>query len=95
MSHQHEGRSSSGMMEAQPTLRKIGLKSGESFFDAGCGDGFFTIPAAEMVGSSGKVFAVDIWDEGIQNLNRELRSKVITNVFTSIADLKLILCFRR
>ena len=89
MSHKHGGLSSSGMMEAQPTLRKIGLKIGESFFDAGCGDGFFTIPAADMVGSSGKVFSVDIWDEGIQVLNRELRSKGITNVFTSIADLTL------
>jgi ubiquinone/menaquinone biosynthesis C-methylase UbiE len=77
------------MMEAEPILRKIGLKSGECFFDAGCGDGFFTIPAAKMVGSAGKIFAVDVWEEGIQGLNNKLHSSGITNVFTSIADLTL------
>jgi ubiquinone/menaquinone biosynthesis C-methylase UbiE len=88
-SHQHGGMTSEGMIDAEQALQKMDLKSAEWFFDAGCGDGHFTIPAAEMVGDSGKVFAVDVWEDGIKSLNQKLQSKGIANVFTSISDLTL------
>jgi ubiquinone/menaquinone biosynthesis C-methylase UbiE len=44
-------------------LASIGLKPGMVFVEPGCGDGFFSFPAARIVGPGGKVFAVDI-DEG-------------------------------
>lgn len=34
-------------------LAEIGLRSGMTFMDNGCGQGFFTIPAAKIVGDSG------------------------------------------
>lgn len=40
-------------------LRKIGLRRGMRFADIGAGSGFFALPAARLVGSEGRVFALD------------------------------------
>ena len=40
-------------------LETAGLRSGMVFVDVGCGDGFFTIMAAQVVGPKGMVYAVD------------------------------------
>ncbi len=50
------------------TLTQIGLKEGDTFLDFGCGPGFFTVPASNIVKSSGKIFALDIFDEMLQEL---------------------------
>jgi len=44
-------------------LEEIGLMGQMTFADFGCGAGYFTIPAAKMVGDHGKVYAVDILKE--------------------------------
>ncbi len=49
-------------------LASIGLKAGLTFMDIGCGSGFFTLPAARIVGESGKVYSVDKDAESITNL---------------------------
>jgi ubiquinone/menaquinone biosynthesis C-methylase UbiE len=41
-------------------LRWAGLLAGGTVVDYGAGPGFFTLPAAEVVGSSGQVVAVDL-----------------------------------
>ena len=41
------------------TLEKLGLIPGDTMADLGCGIGYFTIPAAEIVRESYKVFALD------------------------------------
>lgn len=45
--------------EPEPILRKIGMGPGMTFADIGCGDGFFSLPAARMAGGDGRVFGVD------------------------------------
>ena len=47
------------------------LKPGDSACDLGCGNGFYTIPMARMVGEKGKVYAVDIQPEMIDLLKEE------------------------
>jgi ubiquinone/menaquinone biosynthesis C-methylase UbiE len=58
-------------------LESFGLKTGDTLADIGCGPGFFTIPAAEIVGAQGKVYAVDV------------QSEMIAAVMTRVADLGL------
>jgi ubiquinone/menaquinone biosynthesis C-methylase UbiE len=55
-------------------LADIGLKSGFVFIDVGCGGGFFTLPAARMVGRRGKVYGLDVDNRSITSL-KELASK--------------------
>lgn len=46
------------------------LKFGMIALDVGCGSGYFTLPMARIVGSSGKVLAVDAEQKLLENLNR-------------------------
>ncbi len=55
-------------------LANIGLKAGLIFMDIGCGGGFFALPAARVVGESGKVYGIDTNAESINEL-RELASR--------------------
>lgn len=52
-------------------LGKIGLKAGLTFMDIGCGDGYFTLPAARIVGKDGKVYGVDVNPEAIGRLKKQ------------------------
>ena len=49
-----------GLENPEKILLQIGLNTGMTFVDIGCGYGFFSIPAAEIVGPSGKVICIDI-----------------------------------
>ncbi|WP_250986076.1 class I SAM-dependent methyltransferase [Methanoculleus oceani] len=51
-------------------LEGIGLAPGGTFVDVGCGDGFFALPAARIVGPHGRVCGIDI-DAGALDLLRE------------------------
>lgn len=62
------------------SLEKIGLRAGMVFLDIGCGYGFFTIPAAQIVGIEGKVFAVDVAASAIDLLKRDAIVKGLKNI---------------
>lgn len=49
-----------GAPPAEQTLTYLGLKAGQTVADVGCGPGFFTLPAARIVGPTGMVYAIDI-----------------------------------
>ncbi len=61
-------------------LKSIGLRSGMTFMDIGCGYGFFTIPAANLVGEKGQVYAVDIDASYIDRLKREAAERGLQNI---------------
>jgi ubiquinone/menaquinone biosynthesis C-methylase UbiE len=43
-------------------VAQSGLMQGQAVADLGCGNGFYVLPAAQMVGSSGMVYAVDVME---------------------------------
>ena len=61
-------------------LRSLGVSEGKAVADLGCGPGFFTLPASELVGPTGKVFAVDVQQEMVDDLRARLAQQGITNV---------------
>jgi ubiquinone/menaquinone biosynthesis C-methylase UbiE len=65
-------------------LESIGIREGMVFVDIGCGYGFFTIPAAQIVGEQGKVYGVDIEPSSIDRLKREAAEKGLKNVTTKV-----------
>jgi ubiquinone/menaquinone biosynthesis C-methylase UbiE len=67
-------------------LGKCGLKSGQTLIDMGCGAGFFTLPAARMVGPKGAVYAIDSSSESIDILRLKLQAEALTNVQTEIGE---------
>ncbi len=64
-----------------------GIKEGDIVLDYGCGIGFNTIPAAEIVGKKGKVYALDIHPLAIKTVNKEIKKKRLTNIETILSDL--------
>lgn len=47
-------------MPPERTLRNLGLRRGMTFVDVGAGTGFFSLPAAQVVGPKGRVYALDV-----------------------------------
>ena len=63
-------------------LRKIGIKSGQTILDFGCGVGHYTIPAANIIGGEGIVYAVDKEREAIKELQQKAIYLNLKNIKT-------------
>jgi len=74
-------------------LVDIGLKPGCTFMDIGCGDGFFTLPAARLVGEKGRVYGLDAEAEAISRLNEKAAKEGLRNLTLKVAEAEwTILC---
>jgi ubiquinone/menaquinone biosynthesis C-methylase UbiE len=68
----------------EKVLEDAGLGLGMVFVDVGCGDGFFTIPAAQLVGEKGRVYAVDTDASAIEKLKDKAAQKGLRNVTATV-----------
>lgn len=62
-------------LPAGEILDRAGLKPGMKVADIGAGTGYFALPAAERVGASGRVFAVDLQPEMLKLLAAKLEGR--------------------
>jgi len=67
-------------------LCAAGLQSGQRVLEVGCGPGFFTIPAAKIVGKTGSIFAVDINPFAVRHVQKKIESEGVTNVKLALAN---------
>lgn len=67
-------------------LISLGLKKGDTVADIGSGIGYFTFPAAEIVGKSGKVVAMDLLEEMLKDIEEKVRGLGIENIYTLKVD---------
>jgi len=61
-------------------LRAAGLEESQKVLEVGCGPGFFTIPAARIVGDEGHVYAVDIYPRAVARVKKKVEKVALTNV---------------
>ena len=61
-------------------LKAAGLGPAQSVLEVGCGPGYFTLPAAKIVGDRGRVYAIDVHPKAIQRVQRKLAESGIQNV---------------
>lgn len=61
-------------------LNLVGVKTGLIFVDVGCGGGFFALSAARLVGSEGKVYALDADSEAIERLRKKTAREGLMNL---------------
>lgn len=74
-------------------LAEIGLKPSLTFMDIGCGHGFFTLPAARLVGEKGKVYGMDVDDEEIGMLKKKAAKEGLRNLDLNVGGAEdMILC---
>jgi len=69
-------------------LKEVGIKPGFHVLDYGCGSGSYIIPLAELVGESGKIYALDLHPLAIQMVQSIASKKQLTNVETICSDCK-------
>lgn len=67
-------------LQPEALLRELGLKQGDTIADIGCGPGFFTIPAAQIVGKRGLVLAADVQGEMLTAVKGRVTEQGLTNV---------------
>jgi ubiquinone/menaquinone biosynthesis C-methylase UbiE len=58
------------ILPARELLGQMGIKQGDTVLDFGAGIGYFSIPALDLVGESGKVIAIDLSKRMLKELKR-------------------------
>jgi ubiquinone/menaquinone biosynthesis C-methylase UbiE len=61
-------------------LEALGVKPGQTVCDMGCGNGFYTLQLARLVGEQGSVLAVDIQSEMLHLLSERAKEANINNI---------------
>src|SRR6185437_12342811 len=76
----------------QTLLEALKLKPGDVVCDMGCGNGFYTLPIAKLVGEKGRVLAVDIQPEMLHMLDlraKDAKSENVEPIQGTVIDPKL------
>ncbi len=66
--------------DCETMLKALGVKPGETVCDMGCGNGFYTLKLAEIVGANGTVYAVDIQQEMLRLLESRAEKTNLKNI---------------
>ena len=66
-------------------LKTLKIESGQTICDFGCGNGYYTLQLAKLVGPRGSVFAVDIQPEMLKLLAERAGPRGFDNVKTVLA----------
>ena len=61
-------------------LRKIGLAAGQTVLDFGARIGHYSIPAARIVGSTGRIYALDQDRQELDELSRKIEHLNLNNI---------------
>ena len=67
-------------------LKAAGLKPGLKVLEIGCGPGAFTIPAAEIVGKDGFIYAVDMHPLAIKRVKEKITKSGAENIKPILAN---------
>jgi len=65
---------------AEGILREAGIGKGQIILDFGCGSGNYAIPAAEIIGSEGWIYALDKNERALSELRRRAELSGLENV---------------
>ena len=76
----HDNRFWSLFKKPYVSLKSAGLQPGQQVLEVGCGPGFYTLPAAEIVGNEGRVFATDVNPWAIRRVKEKVNRQGISNV---------------
>ncbi|MCI0597846.1 class I SAM-dependent methyltransferase [Candidatus Parcubacteria bacterium] len=73
-----------GASVAEPlsNILQMGLHEGMRVADLGAGSGHYTFAAANVVGSSGRVYAVDVQEDVLTRLKDEATRRMLRNIET-------------
>ena len=85
--HRAHGFSSAFFLDSDEIIQELDLKGDETFMDAGCGDGHNAIKLLEDYNHNGLVYAVDIYDASIEDMNKYKTENDVENLINIEADI--------
>ena len=72
-------------------FEKVGLAEGMNVGDLGCGNlGYFSVPAAKIVGKKGTVYAVDILKSVLQSVEHIAKQEGLANLKVVWSNLEVV-----
>ncbi|MDP6343354.1 MAG: class I SAM-dependent methyltransferase, partial [Alphaproteobacteria bacterium] len=75
-----ESRPRQWLMPAERTLRGADLAPGQTVLEVGSGTGFFTVPAARMIGDGGHLIAMEPLSDFADRVREKVGGAGLTNV---------------
>jgi ubiquinone/menaquinone biosynthesis C-methylase UbiE len=72
--------------DPEAILKAIGVRPGLDVADVGAGPGYFTLPAADLVGPGGRVYGLDVEPKRLAVLAERAGSAGLTNVETLVSE---------
>ena len=67
-------------------LKAAGLQAGQQVLEVGCGPGFFTLSAAEIVAAAGNVIAIDVNPLAVKHVQRKIEAQAVINAKIVLAN---------
>jgi len=80
------GKSSFGLIDVEALFRELALNKGAVFLDVACGRGAYCLKASAIIGSTGTVYALDLWQEGIEELKARAMEENALNIEAFVGD---------
>lgn len=81
------GKSSYDLIDDAAFFAALPLREGMTVVDLACGRGDYAMELAARVGEGGRVHAVDLWPQGVEQLRSRLQQRHIDNVLPLLADI--------
>ena len=85
--HRAHGFSSALFLDSDEILAELNLEGDENFMDAGCGDGHIAIKVLEDYDHKGTVYAVDVYDASIEDMETYKQENNVDNLINIEADI--------
>jgi ubiquinone/menaquinone biosynthesis C-methylase UbiE len=78
-----------GFLNPKKLIRTLNIiEPGFKVADFGCGAGYFTLPLAELVGSDGTVYAIDVLENALKIIQSRAQTAGLFNIKTIHANLE-------
>lgn len=85
--HRAHGFSSAHFLDSDEIIQELHLEGNETFMDAGCGDGHIAIKVLEDYNHKGLVYAVDVYDASIEDMEAYKKENNVENLINIEADI--------
>ena len=84
--HRAHGFSSVHFLDSDEIISELNLNGDETFMDLGCGDGHIAIKVVEEYLPDGTVYAVDVYDASIEDMETYKQENNVENLINIEAD---------
>ena len=81
-----ESRLRHWVFNPERTLAGADLQPGQTVLEVGCGTGFFTLPAARMIGETGHLIAMDPLSDFVDKVQAKVQAAGLENVEVVLRD---------